>query len=353
MRRDDMIWVGAIQGGRYTDLIRYSATETSKLGYKMLALGSPTEVMENYRFDILVEMIASVKRVIPASTPLHLFGAGHPLALALAVALGCDTFDSASYILFARERRYMSRNLTLHLDDMEYLPCSCPVCMKHSVTDLRDMPQKDLEVQLAEHNLHVLHSEMMAIKEAIVEGRLWDHLSSLAQSHPRLRQGFRMLESRSDLTEEGTSVSKSHGLFVTSESDLNRPEVQRVTHHLSNMDAPRGTTLVLLPSDAKRVGVAKVNEFLKNFNADDVDIRYSSIFGLVPLELAQLYPFSQLESAIKVDPYSTSRQIVKLLKKHDYRKIVLLGWPAKSDFADELENRLRRRTMDLVRMEWG
>jgi len=95
------IWVGPIQGGEHLDLVASSAKSLDKLGYNMFALGSPTEVMESYEYKLLAMMIISAKKSIPSSKPLHLFGAGHPMTIPLAVALGCDTFDSASYILYA------------------------------------------------------------------------------------------------------------------------------------------------------------------------------------------------------------------------------------------------------------
>ena len=51
--RDDILWVGPVQGGRHLDLVAKSAVEMSKLPFQIHALGSPTEVMENYRFDVL------------------------------------------------------------------------------------------------------------------------------------------------------------------------------------------------------------------------------------------------------------------------------------------------------------
>jgi len=59
--RDDILWVGPVQGGRHLDLVAKSAVETSKLPFQIHALGSPTEVMENYRFDVLADMIMTAK----------------------------------------------------------------------------------------------------------------------------------------------------------------------------------------------------------------------------------------------------------------------------------------------------
>ena len=51
--------------------------------------------MENYDYTLLAKMIITAKKNIPSEKALHLFGLGHPLPLSMAVALGCDTFDSA------------------------------------------------------------------------------------------------------------------------------------------------------------------------------------------------------------------------------------------------------------------
>jgi 7-cyano-7-deazaguanine tRNA-ribosyltransferase len=123
--RQDTLWVGPVQGGRHLDLVAKSAKAMGKLPFQIHALGSPTEVMESYRYDVLVDMIMTAKMNLPPERPLHLFGAGHPHMLALAVALGCDLFDSAAYALYARENRYMTENGTWRLGEMDYFPCQC------------------------------------------------------------------------------------------------------------------------------------------------------------------------------------------------------------------------------------
>jgi len=120
--RQDTLWVGPVQGGRHLDLVAKSAKAMSKLPFQIHALGSPTEVMESYRYDVLVDMIMTAKMNLPPERPLHLFGAGHPHMMALAVALGCDLFDSAAYALYAREERYMTENGTWRLGEMDYFP---------------------------------------------------------------------------------------------------------------------------------------------------------------------------------------------------------------------------------------
>ena len=192
------VWVGPVQGGLFLDLLARSAGNLVEAGFEFLALGSPTQVMENYMFVELVRMISRARKEMPYSMPLHLFGAGHPLTMALSIALGCDTFDSASYILFARQDRYMTERGTVELKRMQYLPCSCPVCSTTSVGDLTSMGREERVKKLALHNLFLLRKELMACREAVTEGRLWDLVEEKAAAHPRVSEGFREMMLASD-----------------------------------------------------------------------------------------------------------------------------------------------------------
>ncbi|MGB9714660.1 MAG: tRNA guanosine(15) transglycosylase TgtA, partial [Candidatus Bathyarchaeales archaeon] len=199
--REDILWVGPVQGGRHLDLVTYSAIEMGKLPFHIYALGSPTEVMERYRFDVLVDMIMTAKMNLPLDKPLHLFGAGHPFMFSLAVALGCDFFDSAAYAIYAREDRYMTETGTLRLNEIEYFPCLCQNCTSKTPKQVLEMPKEKRQVFLAEHNLHVCVSELNRIKQAIKDGRLWEHLEVRARGHPALFQALKRLRKYSDFIE--------------------------------------------------------------------------------------------------------------------------------------------------------
>ena len=128
------VWVGPVQGAEHLDLVKRSAESLDAMGYEMMALGSPVQLLESYEFAILADMIVTLKSTV-MSKPIHLFGAGHPLTIPLAVALGCDTFDSASYMLYARDYRYMHPNGTSRLDKLAYLACQCPICVNIKVKE--------------------------------------------------------------------------------------------------------------------------------------------------------------------------------------------------------------------------
>ena len=268
----ETVWVGPIQGGLHLDLVKRSSRSLVGAGFGFLALGSPVQVMENYMFADLVDMIMAARRSIPYSVPLHLFGAGHPLTMPLAVALGCDTFDSASYVLFARSGRYMTRSGILTLQSMKYLPCSCPACLRTSVKDLLEMSHDERTKSLSTHNLYVLREELEACKEAIAEGRLWDLAEERSMAHPRLREAFVRLTEYAEELATGTPAMKEHGLFVRSELDLRRPELLAARERLgrvAGMTRDRQTHPVLGPYPSAL-------EFVYPFSQTEVEA------GLVP-----------------------------------------------------------------------
>ena len=170
------IWIGPIQGGEHFDLVSKSTKGLIDMGFKMLALGSPVEFMESYEYRLLAQMIVSAKKQMPESVPLHLFGAGHPLTIPFAIALGCDSFDSASYMLYAKQLRYITEDGTRHLSDIEIFPCSCEICRKYSPEQLRQLEETLKINELAIHNLYAIKLEVDKVKQAIHEGRLWEYV---------------------------------------------------------------------------------------------------------------------------------------------------------------------------------
>jgi len=127
---------GTVQGGIYPDLREHCATELSKLPFDVHPIGGIVPIIGEYQFSDLVKIIIASKTGLDPSRPVHLFGAGHPLIFPLAVALGCDMFDSASYIKYAHDNRLLFPDGTKKLEQLEHLPCLCPICNDTSVAEL-------------------------------------------------------------------------------------------------------------------------------------------------------------------------------------------------------------------------
>jgi len=336
--REDIAWVGPVQGGRYLDLVARSAREMGKLPFQVYALGSPTPVMEQYLFDILVDMIMTAKMNLPHDRPLHLFGAGHPFMFALAVALGCDFFDSAAYAIYAREDRYMTEYGTTELSELQYFPCSCPVCTRNEPNGVMAMPKGERQEMLARHNLHACFSELRRIKEATTEGRLWEHLELRAHGHPTLLQALKKLGTYSEYLEKESPVTKKRGLFFFSSLGLTRPEVVRHRTKIFERYSPsrKAKVLVLLPqtrtkpfhnSREHRRVLKKIEQRIGS-EADKVHIcTYAAPFGIIPLELDEVYPLSQHEIATPLDSETiayVAKQVAGYIETTSYEKIILL-----------------------------
>jgi len=339
--REDILWVGPIQGGRYLDLVAESTRQMRKLPFHIHALGSPTEIMQRYRFDLLVDMIITAKMNLPIDRPLHLFGAGHPIMFSLAIALGCDLFDSAAYAIYARNNRYMTPNGTHRLEELEYFPCPCPKCTKTTPKAVSEMPTKKRQTFLAKHNLYTCQAEIKQIKQAIKNGRLWEHLQTRAHAHPTLLQALKKLKKYEDFIEKHSPVTKKSGIFFYDHTDLARPEVVRHRKKLKERYSPpkEAKTLLLTPQTRTKP-LHKSKEFKPSakllrdtFKQHLNEIHtcfYAAPFGVIPTELDEVYPLSQHETALPLDKETieyVTKQIANYIKNTNYKTIILLNDP--------------------------
>ena len=337
--RDDILWVGPVQGGRHLDLVANSAVEMGKLPFQIHALGSPTEVMESYRYDVLADMILTAKKGLPIERPLHLFGAGHPAMFSLAVMLGCDLFDSAAYALYARENRYMTENGTWRLDELDYFPCSCPRCSSETPRGLERKTKKEREVFLAEHNLYVCLAELKRIKQAIRNGRLWEHTEMRVHGHPALLSALKKLRSHADFLEKFSPTVKSSGFFYFDPVGLARPEILHYRKRLEERyDPPNNAKVLFLVPQTRNKPFHKAPEFKKirqlfrslgeQLSSKIHICVYAAPFGVIPLELDEVYPLSQHEVALPLDLETVdyvASQTREYIKRTVYASVVLLN----------------------------
>lgn len=212
--------VGPIQGGRFLDLRASASSSIARSSPGVFAIGGIVPLMEQYRYLELAKIVISCKKNLPANRPVHAFGAGHPMLFALLAACGIDLFDSAAYVLYAEDGRYMTVSGTLKVDELDVLPCECPVCSSHTAREL------DVNL-LARHNLYVTFAELRAIKQAIADGRLWDLVRIRAMAHPALFSAYNYLLSEYGFFEQKEPLSKRSQFFFFDKSSLQRPDIKR------------------------------------------------------------------------------------------------------------------------------
>lgn len=284
----DAVWVGPVQGAEHLDLVQHSASELDSMGFKMMALGSPVELMEAYEFATLARMIAAAKKVVP-SKPIHLFGAGHPLTIPLAIALGCDTFDSASYMLYAKDGRYMTPNATLRLEEMTYLPCQCPTCSSHSISEFRGLGKDELTGEIAKHNLHVLKQEVDSVKQSIVDGRLWEYVMQKARAHPKLMEAARLFADM-DFLEAGTPAFKGKALYLYEPIDQYRPEARRYRNIASRFRSEFRRLVICPEGELHPFYATRVFREISKLYPGAQVCSYNPYLGIIPAEISDVFP---------------------------------------------------------------
>ncbi|SEO24517.1 7-cyano-7-deazaguanine tRNA-ribosyltransferase [Halogranum amylolyticum] len=285
----DMLVNAPVQGSTYPDLRERAGRHADATDLDVFPVGAVVPLMNAYRYDDMVDVVAGAKRGLGADCPVHLFGAGHPMMFALAVAMGCDLFDSAAYALYARDGRYLTVQSTEHLEELDYFPCSCPVCAEHTPEDVRGFDEETRERLLAEHNLHVTFEEIRRIKQAIRSGNLLELVETRARGHPAMLDGYRALLEHADQLEREDPVSKGSFFYLSDES-ARRPEVLR--HH-DRLDRLSLDGTVLLTEG----GTPKEHDY-------DAVWRVVPPFGPFPRALSETYPLTaEVPERVDTDAY--------------------------------------------------
>ena len=281
--------VGAVQGGLHPEERTRCAQELSRLAVDVAAIGGVVPLMEQYRFRDLVRVIAASKQGLSPALPVHLFGAGHPMTFALAVLLGCDLFDSASYAKYARAGRMMFIDGTRHDSELAYVNCECPVCTDHDLAEL-----KGDEKAIAEHNLFVSFAEIGRVQQAIRAGELWELVERRCRAHPALLDGLKEIRRYAQWLERFEPASRHTALFYTGPETMYRPILARFRSRLQERySPPRTRTLVMFPEGGKPYMARRAKEIAAVEAVCNAHFLVKSAFGPVPIELDEMYPHSQ------------------------------------------------------------
>ncbi|MBN1216852.1 MAG: tRNA guanosine(15) transglycosylase TgtA [Candidatus Lokiarchaeota archaeon] len=305
-RKKKIGWIGPIHGAEFSDLLSKSTLEMSKLNFDIYAIGGLVKYFLEYEFEIVLNILTTVKQSLIPNKPLHMFGLGLPQFFSLAVAFGCDLMDSAAYILYAKEDRYFTLSGTRKLEDLYEFPCHCPICIEYSPEDIRRFEEKKKIRLLAMHNLYISHLELKSIRQAIREGRLWELVEQRMSVHPYLVKAYRILKKHLPLFEKNEKIYKDHGRLFSSSESSNRPIIYRYNLRLDqNYRVPKHVKfLILLPElDIKGEKSPSIRKWIENINYNKIInpmlihiAFYSNNFGIIPLELSDVFPMGQHES---------------------------------------------------------
>ncbi len=297
-----------VQGSTHIDLRKRSAEEASRIDGDVFAIGAVVPLLDSYRFSDVARVVLAVKSVISPAKPVHLFGAGHPMIFALFAAMGVDLFDSAAYALFAKDDRYLTPNGTLKLEEIQYFPCSCPVCLNYTPEEMRRLPKNERAHLIAEHNLYASFEEIRRVKQAIKSNELFELVERRIRSHPYLIQAWREIRNHAELLEKHDPSAKKIFFYLGKES-IYRPAVKRHQQRVLNVSVDKDE--ITVSSDLN----VKADFYLK------------PVFGVVPSELMESYPAGHAEiyEDVEDEAYITAVEGLKMfMEKHRNRKIKLI-----------------------------
>ena len=298
--RSSMEWRGGmelavpVQGGTDLGLRAGSASAVRELGVRYAPIGGVVPLLEQYRYSELVDVVVSSKTGLGPAIPAHLFGAGHPMVLPLAVALGCDLFDSASYAKFASDGRFMTAHRTYHIEEMDDLPCSCPVCSRHDASDIGSMEAGARVHALSRHNLWTLRSVMASIRTAIAEGTLWELVETSASCNPAMHSAVRHLRAHTAYLERHAPRS-TRRFMCTSDLSIARPEFLRTRRDLAER-LPARVYGYVLADHRKAHQPWSERRACEAISGGDM-VAVATPLGIAPYEVFEMYPLSQLVSS--------------------------------------------------------
>jgi tRNA-guanine family transglycosylase len=142
--------------------IRYLEKNGEFDGY---ALGSLVPIRTDY--EKVTKLILAARRA--TDKHLHAYGLGGLVYQPLLLYCGVDSFDSSAFIRSAGNRNYLIPGFggeeIRHIEELEYLPCACPVCKDRTLDDVR----KDRDA-LVKHNLWALALELRRFRYMVEAG---------------------------------------------------------------------------------------------------------------------------------------------------------------------------------------
>ncbi len=316
-KRDNTAWFGPIHGSIYPELLKKSSIEMSKLDYGIYAIGGVVKTFIDYRFDLDVKILLEVKKWLRPDRPLHMFGLGLPSFFSLAVACGADTFDSAAYILYAKDDRYFTLTGTKKIQDLVELPCHCPICTSYNPKELLNLTKDDRTKKIAEHNLYITFSELKTIRQSIHEGTLWDLVEQRVHAHPKLIKALKKSQEFPEYFDRCINLNKFRGQKYLSSHSFHRAHNRRFRNKILDFFIPEyRDILVILPElDLPSKTGKSINKWLRNLKSSILYTNMqvgiiSNLMGLIPLELAEIYPAGQHEGTSDIFENGSEKQLL-------------------------------------------
>ena len=180
--KDQMLF-GIVQGGAFSDLRKYSAIETVKMGFDGYSIGG-TSVGEDKK--TMYEMIDNCISYLPEDKIRYLMGVGEPLDILEGVLRGVDLFDCVLPTRIARHANAFTRYGKINIKNAKYKEdftpiedtCDCYTCKNYTKAYIRHLINVEEtfgQRLLSIHNIRFLTKMMEEIRISIKEDKFIEY----------------------------------------------------------------------------------------------------------------------------------------------------------------------------------
>ena len=322
---DEMMLNGPIQGGLYPELRAKSAKGMSELGFSVHPIGGIVPIMEQQKYKDLAKIMFACKSNLAPNRPVHMFGCGHPMLFPMLIAMGADLFDSAAYVLFARDGRILTPWGTEKIAELEEWPILMPSITHFSPADVRKMNKEERTILLSKYNLEITLQEISRCRQAIRDGTIWRLAERRSHEHPALREAFLWLTTNPSkmkmepLILDEVSASKEVGeekgrweenwdWLVNSQltprgggeswggmDTLNRPHIEMARRKVISRWKSRKSGDVILFHGTSAPWRDKIGDLVERICSLDYELFIQTPIGIIPWNLEDLNPWAHVE----------------------------------------------------------
>jgi archaeosine synthase len=294
--------------------------------------------------------IVAAREALPADTALYLSGVATPRNVATLAYAGVDLVDAKRARVKGSQGKYLTAEGEYFLEDLEELPCACPVCRtareaggdgassdETSGDGADDGGTNDGEGPAGfdreacqEHNVYALEAALATVRRRIRDGRLRDYLEGQARHGNWLTAAFRRFDQQYAYLEERTPLIRNAELTAATEDSLRRVEIQRFAERVTTRYRNRfSNPLVLVPCSAtKPYSESQSHEQYHDaiqYRAHTVSM--TSPIGVVPQELELTYPAQHYDSVVtgrwSEDEKSFVAEVLeRYLERNDYPRVI-------------------------------
>jgi len=193
------------------------------------------------------------------------------------------------------------------------------------------MEQDKRTIEIAKHNLYILKAEVSTVKQAIMDGRLWEYIMQKARGHPKLMEAMEIFENF-ELIEEGTPLFKEKAIFLYDPLDQYRPEVRQFRKTVSEFRTRNKQKLILYPESHIHPFYSTKDYFqiVKKFVNTQV-CTYNPFLGIIPAEISDIFPashnlISKSMNRYQVKDYSTFIESLNtFLTMNHFEEIIIVA----------------------------